>query len=96
MGAVAAIAMSPRPQPLVSQSLQTLIAGLGLAAALASPGLAQSERFLLGPGSSIGPATKIEPKNCVTAADGSITCDTTIVNPKGDTPAKPSYSPFNQ
>ena len=63
---------------------------------LAGPGLAQSERFLLGPGSTIGPATTIEPKNCVTAADGSITCDTKIVNPKGDTPAKPIYSPFNQ
>ena len=88
--------MSPRPQPLATQSLQTLIAGLGLAAALASPGLAQSERFLLGPGSNVGPATTIEPKNCVTAADGSITCDTKIVNPKGDTPAKPIYSPFNQ
>ena len=58
--------------------------------------MAQSERFLLGPGSNVGPATTIEPKNCVTAADGSITCDTKIVNPKGDTPAKPIYSPFNQ
>ena len=54
--------MSPRPQPLATQSLRTLVAGLGLAAALASPGLAQSERFLLGPGSTIGPATTIEPK----------------------------------
>jgi len=64
-----------------------------------SPGrtcLAQSQRFLLGPGSNIGQETKIEPKNCVTAADGSITCDTKIVNPKGDTPAKPIYAPFNQ
>jgi len=88
--------MSPRPQPLATQSLHSLIAGLGLTAALASPGLAQSERFLLGPGSNVGPATTIEPKNCVTATDGSITCDTKIVNPKGDTPAKPIYAPFNQ
>jgi len=88
--------MSPRPQPLATQSLHTPIAGLGLTAALASPGLAQSQRFLLGPGSNIVTETKIEPQNCVTAADGSITCDTKIVNPKGDTPAKPIYSPFNQ
>ncbi len=88
--------MVPRPQPLATQSLQTLVAWLGLAAALAGPGLAQSQRFLLGPGSNIVTETKIEPQNCVTAADGSITCDTKIVNPKGDTPAKPIYSPFNQ
>jgi hypothetical protein len=42
----------------------------------------------------VGPATKVEPRNCVTAADGSITCDTEIVNPPGDTPAKPQYNPF--
>lgn len=83
-------------QPRAAQVLQALVSGLGMAAALASPSLAQSERFLLGPGSNIGPETKIQPKNCVKAADGSITCDTKIVNPKGDTPAKPSYSPFNQ
>ena len=59
-----------------------------------APALAQSESFLWGPGSSVGPATKVEPRNCVTAADGSITCDTEIVNPPGDTPAKPQYNPF--
>jgi hypothetical protein len=88
--------MFHRIQPRAVQSLQALVWGLGLAAALASPSLAQSQRFLLGPGSNVGPETKIEPKNCVTAADGSITCDTKIVNPKGDTPAKPIYTPFNQ
>lgn len=55
---------------------------------------AQSESFLWGPGSNVGPATTVEPKNCVTAADGSITCDTKLVNPPGDTPAKPQYTPF--
>jgi hypothetical protein len=44
----------------------------------------------------VGPATKVEPINCVTAADGSITCGTKIVNPEGDTPAKPQYNPFNR
>lgn len=65
-----------------------------LAAALPLPALAQAESFLWGPGSNVGPATKVEPKNCVTAADGSITCDTEIVNPPGDTPARPQYRPF--
>mgnify|MGYP006269521255 CR=1 FL=1 len=59
-----------------------------------APAHAQVESFLWGPGSNVGPATKVEPKNCRTAADGSITCDTQLVNPEGDTPAKPQYNPF--
>jgi hypothetical protein len=70
----------------------TLLAGAALAPATA---LAQSESYILGPGSNIGPATKIKPTNCKQAADGTITCDTKVVNPPGDTPAKPTYSPFN-
>ena len=58
------------------------------------PAQAQVESFLWGPGSNVSPATKVEPKNCRTAADGSITCDTQLVNPEGDTPAKPQYNPF--
>jgi hypothetical protein len=42
----------------------------------------------------VGPATIVEPTDCVSGADGSITCDTKIKNPPGDTPAKPVYSPF--
>jgi hypothetical protein len=61
---------------------------------LAPPAKAQMESFLLGPGSKVGPATQVEPTNCVTADDGTITCDTKLVNPPGDTPAKPQYSPF--
>jgi hypothetical protein len=49
---------------------------------------------MLGPGSNVGPSTRVVPKNCVTAKDGSITCDTQVVNPPGDTPAKPIYDPF--
>lgn len=65
------------------------------AAALApTPAQAQVESFLWGPGSNVGPATKVEPQNCKTAADGAITCDTKLVNPAGDTPAKPQYNPF--
>ncbi|MFM8525689.1 MAG: hypothetical protein ACKOCM_08730 [Cyanobacteriota bacterium] len=66
------------------------------AAALMAPAArAQSESYILGPGSNVGPATRIKPTNCKTAADGTITCDTKVVNPKGDTPARPQYSPFN-
>jgi hypothetical protein len=72
-----------------------VVSGLALLMA-ATPALAQVESFLLGPGSTVGPATKVEPTNCVTAADGSITCGTKIVNPEGDTPAKPQYNPFNR
>ena len=49
---------------------------------------------MLKPGSNVGPATQVKPTTCVTAADGSVTCDTKIVNPPSDTPAKPSYQPF--
>jgi hypothetical protein len=68
------------------------LAGLSL---VAQPGLAQSESFLLKPGSKVGPASKVKATNCKTnPTDGSITCDTKIVNPPGDTQAKPQYSPF--
>jgi hypothetical protein len=70
-----------------------LLAGAAIAG-LEVPALAQVERYLWGPGSNVGPSTKVEPKNCVTGPDGSITCDTQIVNPPGDTPARPQYSPF--
>ena len=60
----------------------------------AAPALAQSESFLWGPGSNVGPATEVKPTNCKTAADGSVTCDTQIVNPPDDTPARPQYDPF--
>ncbi|MFS6828040.1 hypothetical protein [Cyanobium sp. ATX 6F1] len=66
---------------------------------LAAPGaLAQSQRFLLSPGNrgKVGPSTTVTPENCVTAADGAITCDTKLTNPPGDTPAKPQFSPFSQ
>ena len=57
--------------------------------------LAQSEGWLLGPGSKTGKESTIEPTNCVTSPDGSITCDTKVVNPASDTPARPYYNPFN-
>lgn len=88
----------PLPRLLLSAS----VVGLGLSlstgtvlAGLSLPARAQVESFLWGPGSNVGLETKIEPSNCITAADGSITCDTKVVNPPGDTPAKPQYRPFN-
>ena len=72
-------------------SLATLAASTLLAMA---PVLAQAESFLLGPGSSVGPSTKVKPKNCVTAADGSITCDTQLENSPSDTQARPIYEQF--
>ena len=78
------------------------VVGFGLSIAsgavvvgLSLPAVAQVESFLWGPGSNVGQETKIEPSNCITAADGSITCDTKVVNPPGDTPAKPQYRPFS-
>lgn len=55
---------------------------------------AQSESFLLGPGSNVGPSTEVKPKNCVTDPDGTIRCDTELVNPPSNTPARPQFDPF--
>ena len=57
--------------------------------------MAQSGSYMLGPGSDVGKETRIEESNCVTAADGSVTCDTKIVNPPGQTRARPQFEPFN-
>ena len=61
----------------------------------ASTAVAQTEGWMLSPGTKTGKESKIEATNCVTAADGSITCDTKVTNPQSDTPAKPYYNPFN-
>ncbi|MFN5118582.1 MAG: hypothetical protein ACK5FE_02125 [Cyanobacteriota bacterium] len=71
--------------------------GMGLAIALPLLGLparAQVESFLLKPGSKVGRETRIEATNCQTAADGTITCDTKVMNEPGYLPAKPQYQPF--
>jgi len=60
-----------------------------------SSAFAQSEGWLRGPGSGTGKDSKIEATNCVTADDGSITCDTKVVNPSSNTKARPYYNPFN-
>ena len=58
------------------------------------PVLAQVETFMLERGSNIGPETKVTPTNCVAGSDGSVRCDTQIVNPPSSTPAKPQFQPF--
>jgi hypothetical protein len=70
-----------------------LIGGLWLTPVAA---LAQVQQFLLGPGSNVGPETQVKPKDCVTAPDGSVTCNTQLVNPPGTTEAKPIYSPWDK
>ena len=66
---------------------------LSLSAAVAPATRAQTEGWLLGPGPKTGKESTIVPTNCVTAADGSITCDTKVENPASDTPARPYYNP---
>lgn len=68
-------------------ALLSLILGL-------SPVRAQVETFMLERGSNIGPETKVVPTNCVTASDGSVSCDTRIINPPSSSPAKPQFQPF--
>lgn len=70
------------------------VLGLGALLVMAPPALAQVESFILKSGSQVGPTTEVKPKNCVTAKDGSITCDTELVNPPGNTQAKPQFNPF--
>ena len=55
---------------------------------------AQTEGWLRGPGSATGKDSKIE-ADCVTSEDGSVTCDTKVVNPASETKARPYYNPFN-
>jgi hypothetical protein len=82
--------------PFALSSLLGLLALCG-GATLVAPvpsALAQVESFILKSGSQVGPTTEVKPKNCVTAKDGTITCDTELVNPAGNTPAKPQFTPF--
>jgi hypothetical protein len=81
-----------RRDPILALLLGTSFAPLLLSGL---PARAQVQQFLLAPGSSVGSETQVKPKNCVTdPKTGAITCDTEIVNPPGNTPAKPSYTPF--
>jgi hypothetical protein len=85
--------------PARSAVLLALVCAAAPATAAAAPFaqpalLAQAESFMVGPGSSVGPATKVKPKNCVTNPDGSITCDTQLENSPSDTQARPQFELF--
>ncbi|MEB3167463.1 MAG: hypothetical protein ACKN89_05825 [Cyanobium sp.] len=83
--------------PLASPALQRLALALLLAAGPGSlsPSIAQVQKFILGPGSNVGASTRVVPINCYRSRDGSISCDTKLLNPAGNTQAKPQYSPFS-
>ena len=49
-----------------------------------------------GCGDRVAPrATTANEADCIKAEDGSVTCDTKVVNPASDTKARPYYNPFN-
>ncbi|CAI8163572.1 MAG: Uncharacterised protein [Synechococcus sp. CC9902] len=56
---------------------------------------AQSEGWILGPGSRNDKNSTVVPTNCVKAEDGSITCDTKLENKGTSSAARPYYNPFN-
>ena len=68
---------------------------LSFSAAIARAARAQSEGGMLGPGSRTDKDSKVVPTNCVTTADGAISCDTKVETPTSNTPARPYYNPFN-
>ena len=85
-----ATAVPTRVFPWSMRAAAALVVGLSFTGAAQ----AQVESFMLKRGGNVGPETQINPTNCVTATDGSITCDTVIQNPPSDTPAQPNYQPF--
>ena len=76
-------------------ALRSALLGAAALVLLPAAAMAQSGSYILGPGSDVGKETRIEESNCVTAADGSVTCDTKIVNPPGQTRARPQFEPFS-
>jgi hypothetical protein len=86
-----------RPIPALA-AMGPALAAMGMVwAALAPLGAqAQVQTFILGPGSNVGAETQVKPKDCVTGPDGSITCNTQLVNPPGTTQARPQYSPWDK
>ena len=74
---------------LLSASVLLMMSVLGTSTAQA-----QTEGWLRGPGSATGKDSTIE-ADCIEAENGSVTCDTKVVNPASDTKARPYYNPFN-
>lgn len=81
---------APAPaRRLASAAVVITLAGFGL-----PPALAQRQLWMRGPGSEVTPGTEVVPTNCVTAPDGTVTCDTELRNPPGSDPARPSLELF--
>ena len=59
-----------------------------------SSAFVQTEGWLRGAGSATSKDSKIE-ANCFAAEDGSVNCDSKVINPARDTKARPYYNPFN-
>ena len=77
------------PTQLLSATVLLMMSVFG-----ASSAQALTEGWLRGPGSATGKDSKIE-SDWIKAEDGSVTCDTKVVNPASDTKALPYYNPFN-
>jgi hypothetical protein len=80
--------------PLQGLAAVTALAALAGFALAPAPALAQRQLWMLGPGSEAAPSAEVVPTNCVTAPDGTITCDTELRNPPRRTPARPSLELF--
>ena len=76
-------------------ALRSVLLGTAALVLLPAAAIAQYGSYMLSPGPDVDKKTRIEESNCVTAADGSVTCDTKIVNPPGQTRARPQFEPFS-
>ncbi|MCU0528864.1 MAG: hypothetical protein MUD04_05100 [Cyanobium sp. Prado107] len=82
------------PGASVPAAALAFLAAQVLGPLVCAPALAQRQTWMLGPGSQVAPSTKVVPTNCVTAPDGSITCDAELRNPSSNTPARPRLDLF--
>lgn len=81
--------VSAQARRLASAAVVVTIVGFGQ-----PPALAQRQLWMRGPGSEVTPRTEVVPTNCVTASDGTVTCDTELRNRPGSDPARPSLELF--
>ena len=84
----------PAAGPVLGLAVVTALAALAGVALAPAPALAQRQLWMLGPGSEVAPSTEVVPTSCVTAPDGTVTCDTELRTPPGRTPARPSLELF--
>ena len=67
----------------------------GLSAGMQTASFAQSEGWMLGPGSRNDQSSEVVPTHCTTFPDGTITCDTELKEAKQRTPARQYYKSLN-